>query len=91
MSRESRDRDATSQQPTEVTVSATDMRSETSMQVPDTGTLDFKLELVVVPVSDADRAKRFYASLGWREDADFVISEDYRVLQEITERLPGRV
>jgi catechol 2,3-dioxygenase-like lactoylglutathione lyase family enzyme len=29
----------------------------------------------------ADRAKRFYASLGWREDADFVISEDYRVLQ----------
>jgi catechol 2,3-dioxygenase-like lactoylglutathione lyase family enzyme len=57
------------------------MRNETSSRIPGTGTVDFKLEVVVVPVSDADRAKRFYASLGWREDADFVISEDYRVLQ----------
>src|SRR5687768_11521459 len=40
-----------------------------------------RLEVVVLPVADADRAKQFYASLGWREDADFVISEDYRVLQ----------
>ena len=62
-------------------MSTVDMSSGTSMQVPDTRTVDFKLEVVVVPVSDADRAKRFYASLGWREDADFVISDDYRVLQ----------
>jgi catechol 2,3-dioxygenase-like lactoylglutathione lyase family enzyme len=32
-------------------------------------------------VADADRAKRFYASLGWREDADFVTGADHRVLQ----------
>jgi catechol 2,3-dioxygenase-like lactoylglutathione lyase family enzyme len=38
-------------------------------------------EVAVVPVSDADRAKQFYAALGWREDADFPISEDLRVLQ----------
>ena len=40
-----------------------------------------KLEVVILPVSDAERAKQFYASLGWREDADFVLSEDLRVLQ----------
>ena len=62
-------------------MSTVDLSSEIAIQSPDTGTVDFKLEVVVVPVSDADRAKQFYASLGWREDADFVISEDYRVLQ----------
>jgi catechol 2,3-dioxygenase-like lactoylglutathione lyase family enzyme len=44
-------------------------------------TLDFKLEVVVLPVTDVDRAKAFYASLGWREDADFATSDDFRVLQ----------
>jgi catechol 2,3-dioxygenase-like lactoylglutathione lyase family enzyme len=44
-------------------------------------TTDFKLEVVIVPVSDVDRAKRFYGSIGWREDADFVFGEDLRVLQ----------
>ena len=34
-----------------------------------------------MPVTDAERAKQFYASLGWREDADFVISDDLRILQ----------
>ena len=38
--------------------------------------MDMKLEVVVVPVSDVDRAKRFYGSLGWRLDADFVVSAD---------------
>jgi catechol 2,3-dioxygenase-like lactoylglutathione lyase family enzyme len=33
--------------------------------------MDYRLEVVVVPVSDVDRAKKFYAALGWREDADF--------------------
>jgi catechol 2,3-dioxygenase-like lactoylglutathione lyase family enzyme len=42
--------------------------------------VDMKLEVVVVPVSDVDRAKRFYKSLGWREDADFV-TPDQRVVQ----------
>jgi catechol 2,3-dioxygenase-like lactoylglutathione lyase family enzyme len=43
--------------------------------------MDMKLEAVVLPVSDVDRAKRFYQTLGWRLDADFVISEDFRVVQ----------
>jgi catechol 2,3-dioxygenase-like lactoylglutathione lyase family enzyme len=40
-----------------------------------------KLEVVVVPVSDVDRTKEFYKALGWREDADFPITEDYRIVQ----------
>src|SRR6476659_9272656 len=40
-----------------------------------------KLEVVVVPVTDVDRAKQFYKSLGWREDADFVADEDFRIVQ----------
>jgi catechol 2,3-dioxygenase-like lactoylglutathione lyase family enzyme len=40
-----------------------------------------KLEVVVVPVSDADRAKTFYQALGWREDADYVAGADFRVVQ----------
>jgi catechol 2,3-dioxygenase-like lactoylglutathione lyase family enzyme len=62
-------------------MSTIDMSSETAAQVPETGTVDFKLEVVILPVSDAERAKQFYASLGWREDADFVFTEDFRVLQ----------
>jgi len=42
---------------------------------------DLKIEVVVLAVADADRSKAFYSSLGWREDADFPISEDFRVLQ----------
>jgi catechol 2,3-dioxygenase-like lactoylglutathione lyase family enzyme len=47
----------------------------------DDETIDFKLEVVVLGVTDVDRAKAFYASLGWREDADFSTSEDFRVVQ----------
>ena len=39
------------------------------------------LEVVVVPVSDVDRAKRFYESLGWRLDADLAVDDGYRVVQ----------
>jgi catechol 2,3-dioxygenase-like lactoylglutathione lyase family enzyme len=42
---------------------------------------ELRLEVVQVPVSDIDRAKEFYAGLGWREDADFDISEDLRIVQ----------
>ena len=58
-----------------------EMRSETEVQAPQPATVDFKLEVAILPVSDAERTKQFYASLGWREDADFVFSEDFRVLQ----------
>ncbi len=57
-----------------------DGSSETAVQVPQTGTVDFKLEVVALPVSDVDRAKQFYTSLGWREDGDFRIREDFRVV-----------
>ena len=43
--------------------------------------VDMKLEVVVIPVSDVDRAKEFYARLGWRLDADFAAGNDYRVIQ----------
>jgi len=43
--------------------------------------IDMKLEVVVIPVSDVDRAKRFYEKLGWRLDADFVVGDDFRVVQ----------
>ena len=42
---------------------------------------EFRLEVVVVPVSDVDRAKAFYGSLGWRLDADLAKDDDYRVVQ----------
>jgi catechol 2,3-dioxygenase-like lactoylglutathione lyase family enzyme len=43
--------------------------------------VDTKLEVVVIPVSDVDRAKRFYERLGWRLDADFSAGDDWRALQ----------
>jgi len=43
--------------------------------------IDMKLEVVVLPVSDVDRAKRFYLDLGWRLDADFANGEYFRVVQ----------
>ena len=43
--------------------------------------MDMKLEVVVVPVSDVDRAKAFYLVLGWRLDADFPGDGGFRVVQ----------
>src|SRR5687768_17622043 len=62
-------------------MSTTELNTANATQVPGTTPLDMKLEVVILPVSDAERAKQFYASLGWREDADFVFTEDFRVLQ----------
>jgi len=45
------------------------------------GTADLKLEAVVIPVADADRAKEFYQRLGWRLDADFPFDNGFRVVQ----------
>jgi predicted enzyme related to lactoylglutathione lyase len=58
----------------------TEERSKTVVRVP-ARAIDMKLEIVVIPVSDVDRAKAFYASLGWRLDADFTADDDYRVIQ----------
>jgi catechol 2,3-dioxygenase-like lactoylglutathione lyase family enzyme len=43
--------------------------------------VDLKLEVVVIPVSDVDRAKKFYGNLGWRLDADFPFDNGFRVVQ----------
>jgi catechol 2,3-dioxygenase-like lactoylglutathione lyase family enzyme len=43
--------------------------------------VDLKLEVIVIPVSDVDKAKAFYTGLGWRLDADVTIDESFRVIQ----------
>jgi catechol 2,3-dioxygenase-like lactoylglutathione lyase family enzyme len=43
--------------------------------------VDLKLEVVVIPVSDVDRAKGFYEGLGWRLDADFAFADGFRIVQ----------
>ena len=43
--------------------------------------VDMKLEVIVIPVSDVDRAKQFYSKLGWRLDAEFVAGDDFRIMQ----------
>jgi catechol 2,3-dioxygenase-like lactoylglutathione lyase family enzyme len=55
-------------------------RSEPATGSPGRETTELKLEVVVIPVSDVDRAKDFYAHLGWRIDAD-VVREDFRLIQ----------
>jgi catechol 2,3-dioxygenase-like lactoylglutathione lyase family enzyme len=51
------------------------------MKIENAGTVGLKLEVVVVPVSDVDRAKAFYEKLGWRLDIDYVRDGDHRVVQ----------
>ncbi len=58
-----------------------DVSSATSTEMPEVGTVDMKLEVVTLPVSDVDRAKRFYQSLGWRLDADIAAGDAFRVVQ----------
>src|SRR5437667_5180533 len=62
-------------------MSSTPTRSEQTARNPNAATVDMKLEIVVIPVSDVDRAKRFYGDLGWRLDADFAAGDDFRVIQ----------
>jgi len=61
-------------------MSGTQERSETA-KTPTTRMVDMKLEVVVIPVSDVDRAKRFYDGLGWRLDADIVVGKEFRLVQ----------
>jgi catechol 2,3-dioxygenase-like lactoylglutathione lyase family enzyme len=55
--------------------------STTGDSTPRPGTIDMNLEVVTIPVSDVDRAKSFYQSLGWRTDADIARGEAFRVVQ----------
>src|SRR2546430_12043656 len=58
-----------------------DVNCETSTENPGAGGVEMRLEVVVVPVSDVDRAKGFYQALGRRLDADFASRRDFRVVQ----------
>src|SRR5215217_4647572 len=62
-------------------MNSTLMSNERATRTPTAGMADMKLEVVVIPVSDVDRAKRFYGDLGWRLDADFVVGDEFRVVQ----------
>jgi catechol 2,3-dioxygenase-like lactoylglutathione lyase family enzyme len=62
-------------------MSSTDVSTEASTATPRPGTIDMKLEAITIPVSDVDRAKSFYESLGWRLDADFDLGSGIRVVQ----------
>ncbi|MFF4034342.1 VOC family protein [Streptomyces sviceus] len=53
--------------------------------------MDMKLEVIVVPVSDVDRAKSFYTRLGWRLDADIATADDFRVVQVTPPGSPASV
>jgi catechol 2,3-dioxygenase-like lactoylglutathione lyase family enzyme len=52
-----------------------------SVEAQRAGTMDMKIEVVVLPVSDVDRARHFYSQLGWRLDLDYSGRDDYRVIQ----------
>ncbi|MGF6233824.1 catechol 2,3-dioxygenase-like lactoylglutathione lyase family enzyme [Inquilinus ginsengisoli] len=58
-------------------MTGTQMRGETA----GARAIDMRLEIVIIPVSDVDRAKRFYGDLGWRLDIDHATADDYRVIQ----------
>jgi catechol 2,3-dioxygenase-like lactoylglutathione lyase family enzyme len=62
-------------------MSGTDAGDSTSMEMPEVGAINMKLEVVTLPVSDIDRSKRFYQSLGWRTDADIIVGDAFRVVQ----------
>jgi catechol 2,3-dioxygenase-like lactoylglutathione lyase family enzyme len=62
-------------------MSTTKVRSNDAGEIASVKNADMKLEVVVIPVSDVDRAKEFYGSLGWRLDADFATGDDFRVIQ----------
>jgi catechol 2,3-dioxygenase-like lactoylglutathione lyase family enzyme len=62
-------------------MSTNEVRSSLSTHRASSVTVDMKLEVVVIPVSDVDRAKEFYAKLGWRLDADRVIGDNFRLVQ----------
>jgi catechol 2,3-dioxygenase-like lactoylglutathione lyase family enzyme len=62
-------------------MSSTDASSSASTDMPEAAAVDMKLEVVTLPVSDVDRAKGFYQSLGWRLDADIAVGDNFRVVQ----------
>src|SRR4026208_2056324 len=62
-------------------MSITEVRSDNATDRAVAAKVDMKFEIVVIPVSDIDRAKEFYGRLGWRLDADYDNGKDFRVIQ----------
>ena len=62
-------------------MSNTDVRNDTSTDIPALGVVDMNLEVIVIAVADVDRAKQFYVNLGWRLDADVTRGEHFRLVQ----------
>ena len=62
-------------------MSRSQVRGETATKTAKVRPVDMKLEVVAIPVSDVERAKRFYAGLGWRLDADFIVGDTFRGVQ----------
>ena len=62
-------------------MSGTRTINEHVTHTPRPATVDLKLEVVAIPVSDVDRAKAFYESLGWTLDADFMVGKNFRAVQ----------
>src|ERR1700752_52478 len=69
---------SSSHPPGEAAISTDEFRSNDATSV---ARVETKLEVVVIPVSDVDRAKEFYGRLGWRLDADYDNGDDFRVIQ----------
>jgi catechol 2,3-dioxygenase-like lactoylglutathione lyase family enzyme len=65
----------------ESSTARTDVRSKDATKDAGVARVDMKFEIVVIPVSDVDRAKEFYGRLGWRLDADYDSGKDFRVIQ----------
>lgn len=59
----------------------TRIKNETAIRGATAQPTEMKIEVVVIPVSDVDRAKRFYADLGWRLDLDITADQMYRIIQ----------
>ena len=62
-------------------MSSTGTPKDTATETPQALGVDLKLEAFAIPVSDVDRAKKFYGDLGWRIDADFAFDNGFRVVQ----------
>jgi catechol 2,3-dioxygenase-like lactoylglutathione lyase family enzyme len=62
-------------------MSSAQIQTEAAVEASNPGPVEMKLEVIVIPVMDVDRAKDFYNSLGWRLDGDFAVGKDYRNVQ----------
>jgi catechol 2,3-dioxygenase-like lactoylglutathione lyase family enzyme len=62
-------------------MSTTEVRTNNATSDAKVATSDMKFEIIVIPVSDVDRAKTFYQSLGWRLDAEYDSGKDFRIMQ----------